>query len=123
MLINDRTGQALAHQVTLRRTAWEVATGLMFRRGIDPDEAMVFYLPRPGIRGAGVHMLFVPFPIALFWLDGQGRVVDKTLAEPWRRGYRPKAAASYFVEAHPSRLEQVREGDRLHWRRGQAKCQ
>jgi uncharacterized membrane protein (UPF0127 family) len=115
MLTNCRTGRALATKVTLRRRAWELALGLMFRREIGEDEAMVFCLPRSGIREASVHMLFVPFPIALLWLDEERRVVDKTLARPWRTGYRPRKAARYFVEAHPSRLDLVQGGDQLRW--------
>ncbi len=62
-------------------------------------------------------MLFVPFPIAVIWLDHEQRVMDKTLAQPWRSGYRPKAAARYpsFIEAHPSRLDMVQKGDDLRW--------
>ena len=115
-LTNCRTGRTLARRVTLRRRTWEVALGLMFRRGIGEDEAMVFCLPKAGIREAGVHMLFVPFPIALLWLDEEFRVVDKVLARPWRSGYRPKTAARFFIEAHPSRLDLVQEGDELQWR-------
>jgi uncharacterized membrane protein (UPF0127 family) len=115
MLTNCRTGRALATKVTLRRRAWELALGLMFRLRIKEDEAMVFCLPQSGIREAGVHMLFVRFPVALLWLDEERRVVDKALARPWRRGYRPRKAARYFVEAHPSRLNLVREGDQLRW--------
>jgi len=114
-LTNSRTGRTLAHKVTLRRRTWELALGLMFRRGIGEDETMIFCLPKASIRQAGVHMLFVPFPIAILWLDEEFRVVDKVLALPWRTGYRPKAAARFFIEAHPSRLDQVQEGDELQW--------
>ena len=118
MLINECTGAVLARQVRVRRTPWERSVGLMFRRGIDPEEAMVFCLPRSGIREAGVHMLFVPFSIGLFWLDEGCQVVDKMLAQPWRMGYQPGTRARYFVEAHPSRFELVRIGDRLQWGEG-----
>jgi uncharacterized membrane protein (UPF0127 family) len=115
MLANQRSGRILARRVTLRRNLWERSLGLMFRRQIDPDEAMVFCLPGSGIREAGVHMLFVPFPLALVWLDGGCRVVDRVLARPWQVGYRPTAPSRYFVEAHSSRLDLVQEGDRLTW--------
>ena len=115
MLVNRRTGHTLARHVTHRRSIWGQALGLMFRRGIAEDEAMIFHLRRSGVRTAAVHTLFVPFPIALVWLDGTARVVDKVLAQPWRTGYRPAAPARYFVEAHPSRFDLIREGDRLQW--------
>ena len=115
MLVVQRSGRILAHRVTLRRSFRERSLGLMFRREIDPEEAMVFCLPRSGIREAGVHMLFVPFPLALVWLDEGCRVVDRVLARPWQMGYRPTAPSRYFVEAHSSRLNLVQEGDRLTW--------
>ena len=115
MLINRRSGRILAHQVTLRRTLWERSLGLMFRQKIDRDEALVFYLPKVGIREAGVHTLFVPFPFGLLWLDEGYRVLDGVLARPWKMGYRPAAPAHYFVETHPSRLHQMQKGDRLQW--------
>ncbi len=118
-LVNHRTGQVLACKVTLRRRSWELALGLMFRCGIGEDEAMIFYLPGPTPASkAGIHMLCVIFPIAVIWLDHEQRVMDKALAQPWRSGYRPKAAARYFhffIEAHPSRLDMVQEGDDLRW--------
>jgi uncharacterized membrane protein (UPF0127 family) len=115
MLINQRTGHTLARHVIHRRSMGGQALGLMLRRGIGEDEAMVFHMRRSGVRAAGVHTLFVPFPIALIWLDETARVVDRVLAQPWRTGYRPAVPARYFVEAHPSRLELVQEGDRLQW--------
>ena len=115
MLVNQRSGRILAHRATLRRSLWERSLGLMFRRAIDPDETMVFCLPRTGIREAGVHMLFVPFAIALIWLDEGCRVVEGVVARPWQVGYRPTVPSRYFVEAHPSRLNLVQEGDRLKW--------
>jgi uncharacterized membrane protein (UPF0127 family) len=115
MLLNQRSGCILAHQVTHRRTLWERSLGLMFRQGIDPDEALVFYLPKAGIRQAGVHTLFVPFPFGLLWLDEGCRVLEKAVTCPWKTGYRPAAPAHYFVETHPSRLHLVQRGDRLQW--------
>jgi uncharacterized membrane protein (UPF0127 family) len=115
MLINQRSGRILARRVALRCSLWGRSLGLMFRRGIDPHEALVICLPRSGIGQAGVHMLFVPFPVALIWLDEEFRVVDRVLARPWRVGYRPTVPSRYFIEAHPSRLVRVQEGDRLRW--------
>ena len=115
MLINQRSGCILAQQVTHRRTPWERSLGLIFRQKIDRDEALVFYLPRAGIREAGVHTLFVPFPFGLLWLDEGCRVLDKAVARPWKTGYRPAAPARYIVEMHPSRLRLVQRGDRLQW--------
>ncbi len=107
MLINDQTGQTLAHRVMLRRS-------LVSQHEIGQDEAMILCLPDPGVQA---HISYAPFPVALFWLDERGRVVDKTLTEPQRRSYHSEQPARYFVEAHPSLLAHIQQGDRLHWRK------
>ncbi len=107
MLTGDQTGQTLAHRVMIRRS-------LVSQPELGQDEAMILCLPDPGVQ---VHISYAPFPIALFWLDEQGRVVDKVLTEPRRRSYRSEQPARYFVEAHPSLLDLVQPGDRFHWRK------
>jgi len=62
-----------------------------------------------------VKLLLVFSPIAVVWLDGERRVVDKALARPFRPYYAPRKPAQYYVEGHPSLLERVRVGDRLEF--------
>ncbi len=58
-------------------------------------------------------MFFMRFPIGVIWLAGDGRVVDKRLAKPWRPAYAPQAPARYYVEANVSVLDKVEVGDVL----------
>jgi uncharacterized membrane protein (UPF0127 family) len=60
-------------------------------------------------------MLFVFFPIAVFWLDAERRVVDKTIAKPFRPYYAPKQAAQYFIECSPELLGRVEVGDQIEF--------
>ena len=55
--------------------------GLMFRRGIEDDYALVFRFGRT--RNRGLHMVFVPFDIDAVWLvDGEVQGVERLRA--WR---------------------------------------
>ena len=58
-------------------------------------------------------MFFVFMPIAVIWLDQEKRVVDMTLAKPWRPYYAPQSPARYYVEGPVSLLERVSAGDQL----------
>lgn len=113
MLLNERTGQTLARHVVLCNTFWRRLKGLMFMRVLPTDHAYLFVYPRESIADTTIHMFFVPFPIAVIWLDRERRVVDKVLARPWRPFYAPRRAAQYFVEGDPGLLERVSVGDRL----------
>ena len=61
-------------------------------------------------------MFFVSFPIAVIWLDGDMRIVDKRVALPWRPFYAPIQPAQYTLEAEPAIVEQVAIGDLLEFR-------
>jgi uncharacterized membrane protein (UPF0127 family) len=53
------------------------------------------------------------FPLAIFWLDEEGRVISRCLARPWRPFYMPQRPARYVLELAAPRLETAVEGDRL----------
>lgn len=88
--------------------------GLMFRRSLDVDEGLLLVQHRDGRLGSAIHMLFVPFPLAVFWLDSNLRVVDKVLAQPWRPAYFPKVAARYVLELHPAYFLLLNLGEEIH---------
>ena len=115
MLVNRRSGEVLARNVTLCDTFWKRGLGLMFRRRLAADAAYVFVENRESVALTAIHMLFVFFPIAVFWLDSERVVVDATLAKPFSPHYAPSRPARYFVEGHPKLLDRVRVGDPLDW--------
>ena len=112
-MTNLTSGESVARTVVRCDTFWKRGRGLMFRRGLDEDEVYLFVEGRESVAKTTIHMFFVFFPIAVVWLDGQKRVVDKVLARPFRPYYKPRQAAQYFVEGHPSLLERVEIGDRV----------
>jgi len=89
--------------------------GLTFRRRLGRDEALLLVGGREGRVEAAIHMLFVFFPIAVVWLDEEGRVVDRCLARPFRPLYVPRAAARDVLEGPPALLERIALGDVLHF--------
>jgi uncharacterized membrane protein (UPF0127 family) len=85
----------------------------MFRRRLEEGEAYLFVLDRESVSGASIHMFFVPFPIAVIWLNSEKQVVDVKLARPWRPYYAPRQPARFFLEGHPSMLSRVDIGDEI----------
>ena len=113
MIKNLTTGQIIATEVKWCDTFLSRGRGLMFRRAIREDKALVFAESRESVSLTSIHMFFVFFPIAVVWLDTEKKVVDKKLARPFRPYYAPQRPAQYFVEGHPSILDKVQIGDRL----------
>ncbi|WP_435317719.1 DUF192 domain-containing protein [Haloarchaeobius sp. TZWSO28] len=96
----------LASDVEIADTMLSRAKGLMFRRSIPDDYALVFQFDEP--RPRDVHMVFVPFPIDVLWLVGD-EVVHKKRLRPWiglGRG-----TADTLVELPAGEADDISEGD------------
>ena len=115
MMVNRTTGQPLAQRVVRCDTFWKRGRGLMFRRSLPEDQAYLFVEARESVAQTTIHMFFVFFPIAVVWLDGEKKAVDKVLARPFRPFYAPKSPAKFFVEGPPSLLDGVSIGDQLEF--------
>ena len=90
--------------------------GLMFRRSLGPDEGLLLVEGRDSRLDASIHMLFVRFDLAVFWIDSAYTVVDKVLAKSWKPAYLPKHPARYILELHPARWEDYRIGEKVEFR-------
>ncbi len=86
--------------------------GLMFRKPLPSDEALLLVEGSPGRLNTAIHMGFVFQSLGVAWLDGEGRVVEARLALPWH-WYVPRAPARYVLEGVPEILDRLAEGDRL----------
>jgi uncharacterized membrane protein (UPF0127 family) len=80
--------------------------GLMFRRDLGLDEGILLVQGRDSRLDSSIHMFFVPFDLAVFWIDSSLTVVDKVLARSWRPAYFPRQPARYILEVHPARWEE-----------------
>jgi uncharacterized membrane protein (UPF0127 family) len=82
--------------------------GLMFRSYLKKGESLTLELPKKRIE---IHTFFVFFPIDLFFLDEDFRVIEKASMKPWRI-YLPKKNARYLLEANKGELN-LRLRDKL----------
>jgi uncharacterized membrane protein (UPF0127 family) len=89
--------------------------GFTFRSRIEPDEGLLLVQARDARLDTAIHMLFVPFELAVIWIDTSLTVVDKVLAKPWRLAYLPARPARYILEIHPDRWEDYQATDEVEF--------
>lgn len=71
----------VADHVEVARSIWARFWGLMFRKGLGRDEALLID------PCSSVHTMFMRFPIDIVFLDAENRVVKITQdLRPWRIG-------------------------------------
>lgn len=118
VLRHRRTGALLLPRVRLCTSFLSRGRGLMFRRALEPGEALVLDEQRDSRAATAIHMFFVPFPIAAVWINAAGLVVDKALALPWRPFYGPRAPARYVLETEPAFLDRIGVSDEVDFEPG-----
>ena len=92
--------------------------GLMFRSRLDLNEGLLLVEKRDSRLDTSIHMLFVSFDLAVFWINSNMTVVDKVIAKSWRPMYFPKADARYTLEIHPQRIGDYEIGDKVEFKNG-----
>jgi uncharacterized membrane protein (UPF0127 family) len=90
--------------------------GLMFRPRLAPDEGLLLVEKRDSRLDTSIHMFFVPFDLAVFWINSEMTVVDKVIAKPWRPAYFPRADAKYTLEIHLDRFGDYEIGDKVEFK-------
>jgi uncharacterized membrane protein (UPF0127 family) len=104
----DGPERTLAGEVELADGVVSKGLGLMFRRSVPDDYALVFRFS--GASPRGLHMLCVPFDIDAVWVvDGEVRRVKRLSA--WTG--RGRARADTVVELPAGAAEEVEPGDGL----------
>ena len=89
--------------------------GLMFHTQLALDEGLVLVIDRDARLDSSIHMLFVPFDLAVFWINSHMEVVDKVVARSWRPAYFPARPARYILEIHSSRLNDYEIGHKVEF--------
>lgn len=87
--------------------------GLMFRPRLDLNDGLLLVEKRNSRLDTSIHMFFVPFDLAVFWINSDLVVVDKVIAKSWRPAYMSKADAQYTLEIHPDRFGDYEIGDKV----------
>lgn len=101
-------GQVLASNIEIADSFLQQARGLMFRRSLADDSALVFQFDSAAKRD--VHMLFVPFAIDALWLV-DNKVVGKKRLKPWIGLGRETAET--LLELPAGAADEVAVGDRV----------
>ena len=115
VLRNADTGAVVLGRARWCASFWCHFKGLQLTSRLPADQGLLFVTCSEGRSHTAIHMFFMLFSIAVVWLDASGKVVDKTLAKPWRPMYAPRSPAMYYVEANPDLLARVQIGDRLRF--------
>ena len=90
--------------------------GLMFRSVLPRDEGLLLVIGRDSRVDSSIHMLFMSFDIAVFWVNSDMVVVDKVIAKAWRPAYFPAKAARYTLEIHPGRYSDYEIGNKVQFK-------
>ena len=88
--------------------------GLTFRRSLASDTGLLLVQSRESVAEATIHMFGVCVSLGIVWIDANNRVVDLTVADPWRI-YTPNAAAQYVLVGRPEIMDGVKVGDILEF--------
>src|SRR5574338_166794 len=89
--------------------------GLMFRRDLGHDEGVLLVESRDTRVESSIHMFFVPFDLAVFWINSAGTVVDKVIAKSWKPAYASREPARYILELHTSRWDDYQPGEQVEF--------
>jgi len=101
--------RVLANDVDVAASTLARARGLMFRRSVPKDYALVFEFDDAAVRD--VHMLFVPFPIDAVWLVDDEVTHVKRLRSWLGLG---RARADTLIELPAGAADDVAVGDTVH---------
>lgn len=120
-LINKTKNKVIATKVIVREREHEVILGLipyktkneyiydyLKWKKFGKNDAMMFK-----VRGkSGIHTWFMGFPIAVFFLDKDMKVIEKVKLETFE-SYKPKKGYEFFVELDVARVNDISVGDKL----------
>jgi uncharacterized membrane protein (UPF0127 family) len=90
--------------------------GFTFHPRLEHDEGLLLVGARDSRLDSSIHMLFVSFDLAVFWINSEMKVVDKIIARSWRLAYFSKQPARYVLEIHPDQFNNYEIGDTVQFR-------
>lgn len=87
--------------------------GLMFKKNIAVNQAGLFINKNENIVDSAIHMLFMNFDIAVFWLDKKNTIVDKRIAKKWGLIYYPDVKSQKILETHTEIFDKLNIGEEI----------
>ncbi len=120
-LLNKTKKKVIATKVIVREKKHELILGLIPYKTkneyiydyfkwlkFGKNDAMLFK-----VRGKPrIHTWFMSFPISVFFLDKNMKVIEKVVLEPFE-SYKPEKKYECFVELEGSRINEINIGDKL----------
>lgn len=109
-------GTVIATRIEFADNLLKQMAGLMFRKVIPDSYAMIFDMYFE--QRISIHMLFVPFPIDLAFLDRDHKIVDtRCRMKPWIGMAFSRKPARYAVEMPAGTIDRfgLKEGESLDW--------
>ena len=120
-LINKTKKQVIATRVIVRERPWQIILGLLPYKTkneyiydhlkwkkFSKNDAMLFK-----VRGkSGIHTWLMSFPIAVFFMDKDLRVIEKVRMDPFE-SFKPKKKYECFVELGGSKINEINVGNKL----------
>lgn len=95
MMLLKYDGARIATHIEYATTMLQMSRGLMFRKDIPDDYALVFVSSEP--KNIFVHALFMRFPIDAIFLNEDKIIIDIARLNPWS-GYRYVKNVAYLIE-------------------------
>lgn len=112
-IVKVENGEVLIERARWCNTFWSKLRAFTFRRTLSPGEGLVLVDSSDTRVNSGITMFLCFLELGIIWVNGNGEVVDTTIAKPWRLSYLSQAPARYTIEAEPEILQRVRPGDHL----------
>lgn len=92
----------VAKNIEICKTITSQLSGLMFRKYIPPDYAMIFFMKKPS--SVGIHMFFMRFHIDVIFLNEERIIVGLAHLKPWM-GHKSMKNVKYIIETNPGAIE------------------
>lgn len=89
-------GKIIASDVEFAQSFLSQTLGLMFRKNIQNDYALVFEMRKP--KRVSLHMLFVGFPIDVLFLDESKTITKTAQLSPWTGRVSSGEKVKYIIE-------------------------
>jgi uncharacterized membrane protein (UPF0127 family) len=87
--------------------------GLMFTSDLPEKSGLLLVQSSDSRMNASIHMMFMRFDLAVFWINSEFTVVERVLARRWKLGYIPESPAKYVLETSVANLNDFNIGDKV----------
>ena len=107
-IINKENSQTLSAKAKVADSFLKRLRGLMFKKSIGEDEALIFY------KAASIHTFFMRFPIDIIFLNKESKVIKICPnLKPWKMVFCLKSAITIEFQANKASINSLKIGDTL----------